>query len=117
MADHTGTGWNPTTTNSPSLTFGNWREPSSASGTFVEVNPTVSGNGTTTGEVAIDIDESGGTTADRTKQLTVATGLTGNITLGRHAEFYVPPGGSYRLRNVSDPNSNNAVGDVREVIG
>jgi len=95
--------------------FDSWRTPNSNNPVLVQIALTVGGEGITTGTINVDVDEDGGTTADYSWTLETATGLTGSITTDRSVTMFVPAGGSYQVRNTSDPTGNNAIINVREV--
>lgn len=97
------------------VSFASWTQPSTDKLALVFIDFTVSGTGATTGEVAVDVDESGGTTADYTYNFTVETGLTGSITTSEQCIAFVPAGGQFQVRNVADPNVVNAINDARVV--
>lgn len=93
--------------------FDTWSQPAPSNPAVLFIDFVVSGSGTTTGEVAIDVDESGGTTADYSYTFTVGTGLTGSITTSEQATVYLPAGAQYQIRNVADPNGNHAIHSIR----
>lgn len=104
------------TTGSQTPGFGSWTSVDANNDALVIIDTTVGGQGATGGEVALDVDRSGDSgPADTTKSLTVDTGITGSITLGIPGYLYVPAGGQYQIRNVTDPTNNNAINDVETV--
>lgn len=104
------------TTSSVAPGFGTWTTADADRPVFLEIDATAETDGTSRGEVVIDIDESGGTTADYSLPIAhVAAALSGgaNQKDGRHV--YLPPGAQYQVRNVSDPNNVNSIDVVREL--
>lgn len=104
------------TTTDPGRAFGNFNTPSDDRPTLVTVEATAETDGTSAGHVEVDVDESGGTTADYSLSIVevasdnaTGTSETGTLT------FYVPAGASYQVANTSDPNTNNSLDNTREV--
>lgn len=97
-----------------SLSFGSWRSPNSSRPVLVQVSYTIDPTGTTEAELALDVDEDGGTTADYTFNRTAAAGLGASRQGSWFA--YIPAGGGYQVRNVSDPDSGNTLNNVREWV-
>lgn len=67
-------------------------------------------DGTNGGQVDINVDESGGSTADYTMSLYAPEELGANVFLfpGVYGEF-IPAGASVQIENVSDPVGDNAL--------
>lgn len=106
------------TTASGASSFGSWTEVSASRPSWVLAEATVETDGTSRGEVTIEVDEDGDGTAEY--DITVAhvdpDNASGAIDKGS-TRVYVPAGGQYRFTNASDPNTNNTLGDVRELEG
>lgn len=100
----------------PGLAIGSWRNPDSKRPVLVIVELQPQTDGTSNGEMAVDVDESGGTTADYSFNAVTPGELASGDVLPDTVKFYVPPGGSYQIRNVSDPNTANSVGAHREIV-
>lgn len=98
----------------PALSLDSWRTPDADRPVFVELGLTIDPTGTTEAELGVDVDEGGGTTADYTFNLTAAAGLGG--TRERGIRIYVPAGGSYQVRNISNPDTGNSLDTVREWV-
>ncbi len=74
-------------------------------------------DGSTSGQIEIDVDESGGTTADYTPVVCFTDNTHNSGTLLVEAGLvYVPAGASFIIRNVNDPNGNNSIQASRELI-
>lgn len=104
----------PTGSTDPALAFDTWRTPSATSLTIVSIMVNVDPSGTNPGIVNLEIDESGGTTADYSFDRQLPAGLTGDRFLV--VSVLVPPGGAYQIENVSDPLANNAIVTHREWV-
>lgn len=107
-------GGHPGETETAPKTFGSWLAPPDGFGAWVVLEVTLDPSGTTDAVVEIGVDESGGEAADYTLAMLAAAGLGANPPEAR--TFYVPPGGSYRVRNVSDPNGSNSFDVHRRVV-
>lgn len=103
------------TSSDPALAFDTWRTPNNNRAVVVVVQVLVETNGSVNGIVFLDVDESGGTTADYSLE------AHSDEINGSGAENYetlttiIPPGGSYRINNSSDPNTANAIEVHREL--
>lgn len=95
------------------LSLGTWRTPNADRPVLALVTVRITPTGTTSAEMHLEVDRGGGTAADDTRQLTVPAGLGGDFE--STITGWIPPGGSYRLVNVSDPNSNNAIIELNEI--
>lgn len=104
------------TTGSLSPGFGSWSTADANRPTWLELDVTVETDGTSRGEIVVDVDEDGGTTADYTFTIAhIAPDNSAGTQDKGYAKVYIPAGAQYQIRNVSDPNGNNATGDVRLV--
>lgn len=106
-----------TTTNGTdgvALGFGTWRSPAANRPVMVEVQVTLDPSGTTNAVVEIDVDESGGKTPDYTLEVVSAAGL--GAAPPSYRAFWIPAGGSYQIRNVSDPDAGNSIDVLREAL-
>jgi len=111
----------PGTSTDPGLAFDTWRNPSNARGdnrpTLVEIRGRAETDGTNDGYLATDVDESGGTTYDYRTWFAWADSKWSDGARGIvYGSFIVPAGGSYRIKNNSDPKGNNRIDDHREFI-
>lgn len=97
--------------------FGSWRQVDADAPALVTVAATAETDGTNPGEVVVDVDEDGGTTADYTLPVVeiAADNAAGTAENGTVAGVYVPGGAQYQVRAASDPNGNNTLDTVREV--
>lgn len=96
--------------------FGAWTTADTNRPTLLIVEGTAETDGTSEGKIVLDVDKSGGTTADYTMTVTeVDPALGTGVSRTDESTVYIPPGGQYQIRNVSDPNAVNATGPVREV--
>lgn len=89
----------------PGLSFDSWRTPNSNRPALLSINADPDQGGTEDGSFALDVDEDGGTTADYSYTWNAPTN-------GGNSQFsgfvYIPPGGSYQMRNINDPDGANA---------
>lgn len=99
-------------TTDPALAFGTWRTPNSNRPVEAHLELYVESDGTSKAKILVDVDESGGTTADYTH--TVQYTVAGSINSAR--TLYLPPGASYQVRNSSDPQGTNSITVHREVV-
>lgn len=105
----------PATSSDPSLAFDTWRTPNADRPTLVAISLLAQTNGTTAGDIRIDINDSGGTTVDYNLRACFADDTGGGGFASRSAfSFYVPAGGSYRVNNNQNPNSINAIESHQE---
>lgn len=99
------------TATSPDI--GNWRTPNTDRPVMVIIDMSIDPGSTSTDTVAIEIDESGGTTADYSYSFIAPAG-TGQVSYTE--SFFIPAGGSWRLTNEStDTGGTNALFDAFEV--
>jgi len=66
-------------------------------------------DGSTNGDVRVDIDFSGGTSTDVSLQCIADSTAGAGYVETESFEFTLPPGAQYRIRNNSDPNNNNLI--------
>jgi len=105
-------------TDESTLGFNVWRNPSVARGdnrpTLVEATVRAQTDGSTNGSVRMDVDESGGTSADY-YQRTVSHSASGaGVNQNGNFTLRIPPGGAYRIYNQADPNNANTILSIRE---
>lgn len=103
----------PGTTTAIAPGFGSWTTADSDRPARIELEIHADTDGTTDGQVDVDVDESGGTTADYSFSTVSPSGVGGSET--QYLKVYVPAGGQYRINNVSDPNLNNAINVARQI--
>lgn len=104
------------TTASVAPGFGTWTEADANRPTFLEADVTVQTDGTSRGEVVIDVDEDGGTTADYSLVLGHIDPDNASGAIDKDGrKVYLPPGAQYQVRNVSDPSASNSIDTVRQV--
>lgn len=98
--------------------FGTWRQVDADNSALLTVEATASTDGTSKGEVVLDVDESGGTTADYTLTVALADpdNAAGVALADTLASLLLPAGAQYQIRNSSDPNAANTIDVVREVV-
>jgi hypothetical protein len=107
----------PATSNDPGLSLGTWRQASTSRAAIVMVSAQAVTDGSTTGEVDVEIDESGGTSGDWQGVISRAPSAFGT-SVGQFDSLLVllPPNAQYRYLNISDPNSANSVQFTREFV-
>ena len=103
--------------NSAAPGFDSWTTPDASRPSEVLFYVRSETDGTNPGTIDVNVDESGGTTADYSIRIAHAdpnlgSGLRdfGTITIPHQ------PGAAYLIENVSDPNNANTIFDVREFI-
>lgn len=106
----------PGTTSAATPGFGSWTQISADRPGFLVVDASAETDATDAGTIVVDVDESGGTTADYTLNIVnVQADLpAGTNRSSGNGMIYVPAGGQYQIRNVSDPNNANSLDVVRE---
>lgn len=105
----------PGSSSAVSLAFNTWRTPNATRPTLVIIRMRVFTDGSLSGKVRIDIDESGGTMADYSAASGLAHRNAGSgFNVEESATVYVPAGGSYRVRNAVDPVGTNSFFSHRE---
>lgn len=103
------------TTSSIAPGFGSWTTADADRPAYIIVEGRAETDGSTPGTIVMDIDVSGGTTADFTYTIARADPGLGNGGENRQTiEQYVPAGAQYQIRNVADPN-NNALQNPRQL--
>lgn len=105
----------PPTSSENNPNFGEWIQVSSGRPSLIEIRCGVETDGSTRGEILIDVDESGGTSADYNFPLAWADPNLGDG--GREysgTTFLLPPGAQYQIRTSQDPNNNNEINAVHE---
>lgn len=96
--------------------FGTWTTANANRPTLLIVEGTAETDGTSEGKILLDVDKSGGTTADYSMTVVeVDPALGTGVSRSDESIVYVPPGGQYQIRNASDPNVINSISTVREV--
>ena len=96
--------------------FGSWRNPNADRPTLLFVAASAQTDGTTEGDVQVQVDKSGGAASDYEVPVanTPADNSGGATQEGASGGLYIPAGGSYQIVNVDDPNGANSILDVRE---
>lgn len=102
----------PSSSSDPGLSFDTWRTPNSDRPTLVLVEVQMEAASATDAEIQIEVDDSGGTTADYSFSRNVSAGL--DATLYGNWLVHIPPGGSYQINNQNDPLGLNSIQHVRE---
>jgi len=78
---------------------------------------TAESDGSTSGSVDLFVDESGGTTRDYFLPIVRAKAALGSSRAVSDALLaYIPAGAQYQISNSFDPNNNNAIDTVRELV-
>lgn len=95
--------------------FDTWTKVSETRPAQVVVEVNVQTDGTTNAMVTLDVDESGGTTANYAPVVAfvdsdAGAGVDGNGSLA----ILLPPGAQYQVSNVVDPNGSNLITELRE---
>lgn len=95
--------------------FGMWRQVSSERPGEVSIDATAQTDGSTEGKIIVEVDESGGTSADYSLTVVNSTaGFSGGTDVEGSTSVKLPPGAQYRVVNTSDPNGSNQIDTVRE---
>lgn len=95
-------------------TIGDWVTPDANNPVWMLFRLVAETDGSTRGAILVNIDEDGGTTSDYAYPTCIAqTTASGDI---QYEAGMVPmaPGASFRVQNVDDPNSGNAVPVARK---
>lgn len=103
------------TKSSVSPGFGSWQQPDADRSVLVLVEARAETDGTSKGSVILEVDDSGGTSADDTFTVSSQAPTTAGDNNEGSAAALVPAGGQYQINNNSDPNNGNTLFDVREV--
>lgn len=112
--DHLGNATkNPGTTAAVTPGFNTWTTANTDRPSFLVVETYVETDGTTAGQIDIDVDESGGTTADYSLTNIAPAAVGGSETDSHYV--YLPAGAQYQINNVTDPNLANAINVVRQL--
>jgi len=97
--------------------FGNFTQVDANNPSLVTIDGVAHTDGSTTGFISVDVDESGGTTADYTYLVAQASrafpgsaGVDGIVTLP------LPAAAQYKIRNARDPDNSNKIRAVRATI-
>jgi len=99
----------PGTSSSAGLSFGSWTTVDSNRPVWLLLSVIAQTDGSTDASVYIDIDESGGTTADYSQQARAEAGVgPGSVSI-LTATFPLPIGASVQVRNNNDPNGGNSI--------
>jgi len=97
--------------------FGTYTQVSSTAPALLTCRVTTKTDGSTSGSVRLDIDESGGTTADYSYIVSFAgLNLGSNAVTNGIVTVSLPAGAQFRIRNSADPNGNNQIRQVRAQI-
>jgi hypothetical protein len=94
---------------------GGWVTPNADRPTIVIATLGAETDGTTRGQITIEVDESGGTTLDYVSRNRISEQAGSNARDVQGHTVYVPPGGSYQFVNDDDPTGTNAVNNAREI--
>jgi hypothetical protein len=102
------------TTTSISPGFGSWTQIDANNPGFVFGHLFAETNGSSNGIVKVQVDESGGTTADYTAARVFADdNLPSAARVQLSYWVYVPGGGQFQIVNVSDPRGTNTISVTR----
>ena len=103
-------------TDQSALGFDTWRVNNTARPVFVEATIRAQTDGVTNGAVKMDVDESGGTAVDYYQRTIAHSAAGAGVNQVGNFSMYIPPGGSYRINNQSDPNAANSIISLREIV-
>ena len=107
-------GFGTTTSISPS--FDTWTEADPDRPAVIEFEARAVTDGSSNGEIRVDVDESGGTTADYGFSAAYADDGLGSGGRNRTTVVvYVPAGAQYQIRNTSDPTGDNSTLSERQL--
>ena len=96
-----------------SLSVSQWRTVSATSDAVITAELRANTDGTTNGFLTFEIDESGGTTPDKSVvAISADKGWGSDADATGSRTFVVPAGSQFRFENSSDPNGKNAVQQV-----
>lgn len=105
----------PGTTTGISPSFGTWTQVSASRPAWIEAEVLPQTDGSSDGVITIEVDESGGTTADYTWTARILSTHASGATREEYRKVYLPAGAQFRIVNSADPNAGNAIGTVREI--
>lgn len=95
--------------------FGSWTQVSATRPAIVIADTLAETDGTSVGDVRLEVDQSGGTTTD----YSVKNKLDADHNAGASQQVgitaWLAPGAQYQIRNVVDPNNANQINEVREI--
>jgi len=103
-------------TDQSALGFDTWRVNNTARPVFVEATIRAQTDGVTNGAVRMDVDESGGTAVNYYQRTIAHSAAGAGVNQVGNFSMYIPPGGSYRIFNQSDPNAANTIVSLREIV-
>lgn len=104
------------TTDAKSPGFGSWTTADAQRPSWVELSATAVTDGTSVGEVTLEVDEDGDGTVDYSFPAAyIAADNAAGTDQKDYVKAYVPAGGQYRIANTSDPSGSNSIDTVREV--
>lgn len=106
----------PSTTTSDNPGFDSWTQVDASRPAFVIVQATAETDGTSGGQISIDVDESGGTSADYSLNITAPAAAADGFRNAESVLLYLPAGAQFQIRNASDPNMDNSIDNVREAV-
>lgn len=112
---HDGDIWTPyqtITSTNPGTGFNTWRVPSDVQDVDVAIVLSLQSASSIPARVFVDVDESGGQSADYSFENQVASGIT--TQTARSQNVIIPAGASYQIRNEDDPLDANTIQTHRE---
>lgn len=105
----------PSSSSSGTTSFGSWQQISSSRPGFVIIDASTETDGTTRGRITLQVDESGGTTADYDVELSRADpSMDAGTVIYDTVSCIIPAGAQYQIVNSDDPNSANSIITNRE---
>lgn len=115
--NQSGSGGGSFTSTSLSLSFGTWTTVDANNRSYVQLNLTAKTDGTDSGLITTEVDESGGTTADYSFPRCKASPNAGaGYVEEEYAALPLPAGAQIRVTNDSDPNNINNIRNARAII-
>jgi hypothetical protein len=107
----------PPSSNSGVGDYGIWRQVSAERPAFIIIEGVAETDGSASGRVGVQVDESGGQSDDYTlSAIRAPASLGSGAVIWDTLSLLIPAGAQYQVANISDPNSNNDVKDVREFV-
>ena len=108
----------PDSSSNVSISLGSgWTEVDSNNPVFFALNAYVETDGSTRGEVIVEVDESGGSTADyRLTNPIASPGLGSGGVQREFGSTYLPPGATVRAYSNGDPNNNNQLQNPKKFV-